>query len=161
MDYIFGKVLDSKNSESSYRGITFESCLLDETNIEEMKDCVYKLGNSRYLEAENAIFENVTFYSGFIDNSNLKFSTFKNCNFKEIDFAGNDMNGTTFINCTFEDVDFSRNNFKGIEFKECAFSNVTGGYNTNADKAILNKPNFMNKRIKHDIRYDLEDCQIL
>lgn len=158
MDYIFGEIL---NSETSYEGITFESCLLDETTIKEMKDCVYKLGNSRYLEAENAIFENVTFYEGFIDNSNLKFSIFKDCSFKEIDFAGNDMNGTTFINCIFKNVDFSKNNFEGTEFKECAFSNVTGEHNTNTDKIILNKPNFMSTRIKHDIRYNLENCQIL
>ena len=160
MDYIFGKVLN-QNSESSYEKMTFESCLLDGAALKQMKDCIYKLGNSRDLEAENEIFENVTFYGGFIDNSNLKFSTFKDCNFKEMDFASNDMNGTTFIDCTFEDVDFSNNNFEGIEFKECAFSNVTGGNNTNTDKAILNKPNFMNKRIEHDIRYNLEDCQIL
>lgn len=158
MDYIFGKVLDS---EISYKGMTFESCLLDGATIKEMKDCIYKLGNSRDLEAENAIFEYVTFYSGFIDNSNLKFSTFKNCIFKEMDFAGNDMNGTTFIDCVFEYVDFSKNNFEGTEFKECAFSNVTGEQNTNTDKVILNKPNFMNKRVKHDIRYNLENCQIL
>lgn len=158
MDYIFGKVLDS---EISYEKITFESCLLDGATIKEMKDCVYKLGNSRDLEAENAIFEYVTFYSGFIDNSNLKFSTFKNCIFKEMDFAGNDMNGTTFIDCIFEYVDFSKNNFEGTEFKECIFSSVTGEQNTNTDKTILNKPNFMSKRVKHDIRYNLENCQIL
>lgn len=157
MDYIYGKILD----ESSYEKMTFENCLLDGTTLKQMKDCIYKWCNSIDLKAENAIFENVTFYGSFIDNSNLKFSTFKNCNFKEIDFAGNDMNGTTFINCTFGDVDFSRNNFEGTEFKECAFSNVTGEYNTNADKTILNQPNFMNKRIKHDIRYNLENCQIL
>lgn len=158
MDYIFNEILDS---EISYKGITFESCLLDGATIKEMKDCTYKLGNSRDLEAENAIFENVTFYEGFIDNSNLKFSIFKDCSFEEIDFASNEMNGTTFINCTFENVDFSKNNFEGTEFKECTFFNVTGEHNTNTDKTILNKPNFMSSRTKHDIRYDLENCQIL
>lgn len=157
MNYIYGKILN----ESFYEKIIFENCLLDEITLKQMKDCIYKWGNLLDLKVENAIFENVTFYSGFIDNSNLKFSTFKSCNFKEMDFASNDMNGTTFIDCTFEDVDFSKNNFEGTEFKECAFSNVTGENNTNTDKTILNKPNFMNKRITHDIRYNLENCQIL
>lgn len=159
MDYIFGEIL---NSETSYKEILFENCLLDDkATIKEMKDCIYKWSNFYYLKAENAIFENVTFCEGFIDNSNLKFSIFKDCSFEGIDFADNDMNGTTFINCTFENVDFSKNNFEGTEFKECAFFNVTGEHNTNTDKTILNKPNFMSTRTKHDIRYNLEDCQIL